>query len=112
MHKLIDFLCDELEDLERKVERDGKLSASEIEYGDKLAHFKKNLLKMEQMEGGSSYSMMYPYSYERDGERRRNPYIGRYSRAKEDFMTEFRELMQSAPNDHVRRKMQDVMNEM
>lgn len=60
MHKLIDYICEELEKLERKADKDGKLSVSEVQYGDMLAHFKKNLLKSEEMyeemEEGGEYS--------------------------------------------------------
>ena len=62
MHKLLDYLCDELEELERKAEKDGGLSMSEIQYGDTLAHFKKNLMKADEMSEGSSY---YEGSYAR-----------------------------------------------
>lgn len=58
MHKLLYYVCDELEELEQKADRSGKLSMSEIQYGDTLAHFKKNLLSSEEMMeemGGSSY---------------------------------------------------------
>lgn len=55
MHKLIDYICDELEELERKAEK-GKLSMTEIQYGDTLAHFKKNLLAAEEMTEGRGYS--------------------------------------------------------
>lgn len=59
MHKLLYFICDELDELEQKAEKDGKLSMAEIQYGDVLAHFKKNLLSseemMEEMDGASSY---------------------------------------------------------
>ena len=58
MHKLIDYICDELEELERKADKEGKLSMAEIQYGDMLAHFKKNLLKGEEMYGDEEmYSM-------------------------------------------------------
>ena len=49
MHKLIEYICEELDEMERKVDKGGKLSMSEIQYGDVLAHFKKNLLKSEEM---------------------------------------------------------------
>ena len=49
MHKLIEYICDELEELERKAEKGGKLSMQEVQYGDMLAHFKKNLLKSDEM---------------------------------------------------------------
>lgn len=57
MHKLIEYICDELEELERKADKEGKLSMAEIQYGDMLAHFKKNLLKSEEMMEESEYSM-------------------------------------------------------
>lgn len=48
MHKLIEYICDELEELEKKSEK-GNLSMSELQYADTLAHLKKNLLKSEEM---------------------------------------------------------------
>lgn len=70
MHKLIDYICDELEELERKADKEGKLSMAEIQYGDMLAHFKKNLLKGEEMYGDDEemYSMAGG-SYARGGNR-------------------------------------------
>lgn len=56
MHKLMEYICDELEELERKAEKDGKLSMAEIEYVDKLAHIKKSLLSAEEMWEESEYS--------------------------------------------------------
>lgn len=115
MHKLINFLCEELEDLERKAEKDGKLSMAEVEYGDKLAHFKKNLMKAEEMEGdGSSYGYG---SYARNMNRRYPRMDGysrmdRYSMASENFSAELRDLMQNAPNEHIRKKMQELISEM
>ena len=69
MHKLIDYICDELEELERKADKEGKLSMAEIQYGDMLAHFKKNLLKSEEMMGEEDemYSMAGGRSYEGGG---------------------------------------------
>lgn len=67
MHKLLDVICDEMDELERKAGKDGKLSMAELQYVDMLAHTKKNLLKAdEMMEGGMS-------SYE-DGRRGRSSY--------------------------------------
>ena len=51
MHKLMEYVCDELEELERKAEKGGKLSMAEIQYADTLAHMKKNLLKADEMTG-------------------------------------------------------------
>lgn len=64
MHKLINYICDELEKIEMQTER-GKLSMSEIEYADKLAHLKKNLLKADElMDAGYSGDIRrYPSPY-------------------------------------------------
>ena len=82
MHKLIEYICDELEELERKAGKDGKLSMAEVQYMDTLAHAKKNLLKGDEMEEGEySGRMMYdeePYS--RNSYARRRDSMGRYSR--------------------------------
>lgn len=77
MHKLMEYICDELEELERKAEKDGKLSMAEIQYADTLAHMKKNLLKADEMWDDSEYSEDggMRYSYERGGSNRG----GRYS---------------------------------
>ena len=56
MHKLIEYACDELEEIERKVGKGQKLSMQELQYADTLAHMKKNLLKSEEMSGGEGYS--------------------------------------------------------
>ena len=80
MHKLVEYICDELEELERKAGSGAKLSMAEVQYMDTLAHAKKNLLKGEEMmEGDGGYSSMsrdgrsYRYdrrgSYDMDGKR-------------------------------------------
>ena len=146
MHKLIDFICDELDDLERKAERGGKLSMPEVQYMDTLAHAKKNLLKSEEMmDGGYSMDGYSRSRYSRDGrmysEARGRRYakrdsMGRYSRDRYsrdggysmddsrgysndsgysmdgDFQTDLEQLMDEAPNDQVRQKLQAVMAEM
>lgn len=62
MHKLIDYVCEELDELERKASKDGKLSMAEVQYGDTLAHFKKNLLSAEEMSEGGYSSRMGSYA--------------------------------------------------
>lgn len=134
MHKLMEYICSELEELERKADKDGKLSMAEIQYGDTLAHMKKNLLKADEMWEDGEYSMMggsynmRPYngqnmtggSYARGGRRgmRRggaNQYgsyaMGGYSRT-EDFRAELEELIEDAPNEQVKRKMRELMRDM
>lgn len=67
MHKLMEYICNELEEIERKAEKNGNLSASEVEYADKLLHMKKNLLKSEEMMEESDMS----YAGEESGQSRR-----------------------------------------
>lgn len=89
MDKLIDYICEELEELERKADKEGKLTMSEIQYMDTLAHAKKNLLKSEEMyeEMESGYSRRGgmgegSYRYEGEGSYTR----GRGRNAKRDSM--------------------------
>lgn len=56
MHKLMEYICSEMEELERKADKDGKLSMAEVQYLDTLAHTKKNLLKADEMWEESEYS--------------------------------------------------------
>ena len=136
MHKIYEYLCDELKTLEKKAESGQGLSMAELEYLDKLTETKKNLLKIEMLEEDSEYSnamrgASYRGSYARGGRggsyddgsyargRGRNAKrdsMGRYSsegysRA-EDFRMELEDLMASAPNDRIRQKMQSLMAEM
>lgn len=121
MHKLVEYICDELEELERKADKDGKLSMAEVQYMDTLAHAKKNLLKADEMMDGE-YSMATDGSYARDGRsyrydngrsmargRGRNAKrdsMGRYSREPysyadgvEDMIANIRETMHDLPQD-------------
>lgn len=139
MHKLMEYICEELEELERKADKEGKLSMQEIEYADKLAHIKKSLLTSEAMweesgfseaggsgsyargQGGGSRGGRSNYSgaYARGRSSRRDS-MGRFSRDggsyesgySGDFRMELEELMQDAPNDQVRQKLQRIMSEM
>lgn len=72
MHKLMEYVCNELEELERKADKEGKLSAAEIEYADKLTHIKKNILRSEELWEDSEYSENGGNSYERGGNQGRN----------------------------------------
>ena len=128
MHKLMEYICDELEEYERKAEKDGKLSMSEIDYIDKLAHIKKSLLSAEEMWEDSEYSNADGTNYAMRGGRGGNSYrggsyargrgrgarrdsVGRYSR-EDDFRTELEDLIQDAPNEQVRMKLQRLISEM
>lgn len=123
MDKLMDFVCDELKEIERKA-GNGKLSMAEIEYADKLAHLKKNLLKADEMTGEGEYSYMtndgsyrmYPnmgndgtYAGRRNA---RRDSMGRYSRdgygggysLDSEMIAELRDLMQDAPDERTKQE--------
>lgn len=128
MHKLMEYVCSEMEELERKADKDGKLSMAEMQYLDTLAHTKKNLLKADEMWEDSEYSEAMDgrgtsyarRSYERgmnDGSYRydnsmargrrgnvRRDSMGRYSRAEgaEMMVDELKDLMQDAPDEQTR----------
>jgi hypothetical protein len=115
MHKLIEYIDDEIMSIEKKA-GSGKLSMSELQYLDTLAHAKKNLLKADEIGGYSSKAYSYGHytdrGYSRDDDRRdaasyargRGPYaarddMGRYSSAADDLTAELRDLMSRAPED-------------
>ena len=135
MHKLMDYICDEMSDLERKAEKDGKLSMAEVQYLDTLAHTKKNLLKADEMSEEGYSGMMYPRYYgERDGRSyaddrsyndgrsyargRRNARrdsMGRYSSrgysmATDDMVEELHELMEKAPDEMTKREFKKFID--
>ena len=124
MHKLCEYIDEELMELERKVGKGQKLNASEVQYGDMLSHFKKSLLTNEAMEGGEYSSRSYARrdSYGRgrsydDGMEsyaRRRDSRGRYSsegysRA-EEMVTELHRLMEDAPDERTRQEFKRFIN--
>lgn len=85
MHKLMEYVCDELEELERKAGKEGKLSMAETEYANMLTNMKKNLLKTDEMMDEGEFSMgSYRGSYARDGRGRSNARGGRSNRGSYD----------------------------
>lgn len=133
MHKLIDFVCDELEDIEQKASK-GELSISDVQYADTLAHLKKNLLKSEEMmeefdEGyssemrpmggtmrGGSYRYDGGMSYARDrGSRAKRDSMGRYSsergysRDAADMTAELQEMMDDPKYAPVKHDIERLM---
>lgn len=130
MHKLINFVCDELEELEEKADK-GSLTASDVQYADTLAHLKKNLLKSEEMmeefdEGyssdmrpmldGGSYRYAPGSNYARGrGSRAKRDSMGRYSsesgysRDAHAMTDKLHELMEYAPNESVRKDIERLM---
>ena len=138
MHKLIDYICDELDELERKAGSGEKLSVAEIEYMSLLAESKKDLLKGEElMDGGYSgrgysrrgYSrregregrMYYDgrsydgRSYERGrgGSSRRGSmgrYSNDYSMDTDSMVSELSEMMNEAPDERTRKEIQKLID--
>ena len=74
MHKLMEFVCDELEELEHKVAKEGKLSRTDLEDVKNLSEVKKNILKIEMLSEGSEYSNAMGGYSRRDGYSRRMSY--------------------------------------
>lgn len=134
MHKLCEFIDNELDELEEKVKREGSLSRAEIEDGKNLAKFKMALLTNDRMEQDGGESGYYPYmggyrSYEdgmhdsrrgRSGARRRDA-MGRYSRenrgysrtdAREDMIEDLRELMNEATDETTKKHYQKFIREL
>ena len=126
MHDLINFACEELEDLERKA-KDKKMSMSDVQYADMLAHLKKNLLASEGMMGSSRRS--YDNSYARmgrdgDGDGRYSednfrysPYRGgsyNYSgmNSRHSMVETLEQMAQAAVDEHERRVLMDCMNKL
>ena len=118
MHKLMEYVCDELEELERKADKDGKLSMAEIQYADMLTNMKKNLLKTDAMTGenefgGMSYDEGRSYngrSYDNRGRGRQRDAMGRYSSrystANDEMIDELRDLMEEAPDEQTRKEFE------
>lgn len=131
MHKLYDLkdmLCEELEEYADK----GKLDMGGLEIVDKLAHAIKNIDKIIDKEDGYSerrypergmyegnYRGSYGDSYGRDGysSRRgrgrnaRRDSMGRYS-STGDMRMEIERLMDEAPDEETRMKLERFMQSM
>lgn len=119
--ELEDMLCEELD----KIAKKGELTAGSLDVIQKLTHSLKSLKTVEAMEESGYSSGMYPsgmYSYDMDGGNsyamQRRDSMGRYSRnyshrySRDDgFAHELRSLMEEAPNDRIRRKMQTIIAE-
>lgn len=133
MDKLCKYIDKELDELENKVGMGGKLSRADIEDGKNLAKFKMAILTNEAMENDDEYSNNYMQggnSYNRGGSYRGSSYArgrnarrdsrGRYSsedgysraEAEDEFRDRLEEAMQSAPDEHKRKKLERMLNEM
>ena len=132
MENLMGYICDELEELDRKAEKDKKLSMTEIQYADILAHTKKNLLKADEMYGeeysmaggqggnqGGNYSREYRYSREggrggRGGSYRGGSYArGRQNARRNEMGRYSREgYSRGGDNEEYVEQLQDLMQEL
>lgn len=133
MHKLYEYVCEELKDLEKKADK-GNLSMQEVQYADTLAHLKKNLMKADEMmeDEYGEYSMSYypMTSYAEEGGNK-NGYskrmiggrsyaqkrdaMGRYSRrgysmANEDTVNELHEIMSGTHNEEIKTEIKKLIN--
>ena len=123
MHKLIEYVCDELDELEKKADK-GNMSMSEIEYADKLAHLKKNLLKGEELyddysgdyrhDGGMVYARGRNVRRDSMGRYSRRGYSrdDGYSRTGDDMAHKLRELMEDAPDETTRHEIKRLVDKM
>ena len=123
----MEYVCKEMEDLEKKIEKNGGLNPSDMQYLDTLAHTKKNLLKSEEMSEGSyrgsyrgSYDDRMSYAepmYADDERTERSRYstrrdrMGRYSREDgysrdEGMIEELRNMMGDLPANKQRELQQ------
>lgn len=118
MHRLCDFIDDELMSMEDLIKQGKKLSMNEVDYGDKLAHFKKCLLTNKAMEDNYSEardgrSNRMGRSYESYGDTsmaRNRDSMGRYSR--DAFMDKLMAMRESAPNEKSRRAIDNMIDEL
>ena len=123
MDKLLDYVCDELEELEHKAEREGKLTVAEVEYGDMLAHFKKNLLTADAMMNPDDYSYDDGMSMRGRGRYAKRDSMGRYSKrgyddrysrtdAKEDLLHELKDLDMDAKDEETKQMLKSWIRQL
>lgn len=118
LYDLKDMLCKQLEDYGKK----GELSAAVLERVDMLAHAVKNLDKViedyeaEESEYSGNYANGDNESYnDYRGRSMRRDSMGRYSRrySRHGGMAErLRDLMEDAPDERSRQKIQRLISEM
>ena len=126
MHKLSSYIDDELMELEEKVDKNGKLSLQEIEYGKDLAKFKTALLTNKAMEeeyghsydhdgmnGRPYYNRGMSYARGRTGNVRRDN-MGRYSRdeAEDEMMEAMEDYLKVATDPAKKAEIERFMKKM
>lgn len=132
MHKLYELKEKLVDEMEGYADN-GKYSKEDIELIKYMSSAVDHICNIiEKYDEEDEYSMMGESyeggSYARDGRggnrggrgrsnamysrARRRDAMGRYSRAEDDFRMELQELINDAPNDRIRQKMQGIMSEM
>lgn len=125
MDKICKYIDKELGELENKVAMGGKLSRADIEDGKNMAKFKTAILTNKAMEE-EGYSSDWDEPTHRMSNRggmsnarersnaRRERYSREdgYSRAESDFRDRLEDAIDSAPDEHKRKKLERILNEM
>ena len=126
LYELCDVVEMELEELNNKVGRNKGLSSSEAEWlkclTESLVNIKCAIEKIEEMDGMSNDWGMTPSERRRMSNRSmansrmtnrsRNSYNNSYDDAKMDFMAEVESLVNRAPDEHTRMKVERMLNDL
>lgn len=102
MQKLLNYICQEMDDLEKRLDS-GNLTLADMQYGDLLAHFKKNLLTAEAMMERDRHKSSYD-----DGHDRMDNKSGRMSRtmsrneAKDDLIRHLKSIANDSNDEEIR----------
>lgn len=120
-----------IEDVASNMRRVGKIEPSSADFIDKLTHIDKSLactiaMLEEKEDGGESQRASYKTVNTTDGARSyrrgmrsyadggmsgKRDSMGRYSRAADDLMQHLEYAMEASPDEHYRRKIEDLMHE-
>lgn len=118
LYAVCDRISDELEETNERIKKIPKLSTGDIEYIRGLTSILKSIKTIIAMdEEADGYSNNYSYydgnSYARGrtGNVRRDN-MGRYSRDSEDIRTKMHDLMQHTNDEHTRREIQRMIDDM
>ena len=130
-----EVLHEKYRDSIRKIKNNG-MSASDLDQLEKLTHSMASIKKMMKMEEDGEYSGRYPYwmggtyadgngmgggmtnggSYARGRRNARRDSMGRYSGergySRNDLADEMRELMEKAPDERTRQKIERMVAEL
>ena len=112
MNAIFDYICDEIEELEQNIQKEGKLSMTEIEYLDKLEHIKKDMLTSEaMMNGGYSNEGSYDGYNGNGGMNGGSSYNRGYSSRRGGRMYSGRRYSRDEAKDEVIRHLEKAMND-